>query len=346
MMLFSLNVSAEAVKPSGGATGADLVISKVFYNNMLNDDDKAYILANYIELYNNSDKQLNITGVYIGLSDNTSSTAAQYVKAWTAANMLTHHPDSIALLQIFQIPTDKTYTLDPGKSIVLCNSAINHTTVASKAPDLSGADFEAKSEHTAYKDNHNDNVAALNLVFTYNAPATYILWKSPGPFGVVLLQADTDISACPTGDYMGDTENARYKFVPGAKTIDAVDFVEHSAKTVPDASQKRIPDSYDKGFIATDYAGGNGGEALVRKKASETADKRIILCDTNNSSDDFEVTTNLAIRQFDFTGPTAIRTIEQAPTTVSDAYYTLSGQRTDAPTQGIYIHNGKKVVIQ
>ena len=299
LLLLGADAHAKAEKPSGGSTSGDLVISKVFYNNMVNDAAKAFILANYIELYNNSDKELDITGIYIGLADNTAATSSTtYPNPWTAANMQTAHKDSIALKQIFQIPTDKTYTLEPGKSLVVCNSALNHTTVASKAPDLSEADFEVKSQLSTYKDNHNDAVPELIQVFSYNDNSTYIQWQSPGPFCVVLLAADTNLDKCPTGYSGGRTDGQLFKFVPAFKTIDAVDIVEHSAKTNPDASQKRLPDSYDAGYVATNYAGGNGGEAVVRKTAFVTSNQRIVLWDTNNSSNDFEVTTDLSIRSY------------------------------------------------
>ena len=299
LSLLGADAHAKAEKPSGGSTSGDLVISKVFYNNMVNDAAKAFILANYIELYNNSDKELDITGIYIGLADNTAATSSTtYPNPWTAANMQTAHKDSIALKQIFQIPTDKTYTLEPGKSLVVCNSALNHTTVASKAPDLSEADFEVKSQLSTYKDNHNDAVPELIQVFSYNDNSTYIQWQSPGPFCVVLLAADTNLDKCPTGYSGGRTDGQLFKFVPAFKTIDAVDIVEHSAKTNPDASQKRLPDSYDAGYVATNYAGGNGGEAVVRKTAFVTSNQRIVLWDTNNSSNDFEVTTDLSIRSY------------------------------------------------
>ena len=291
-----------ATKPSGGSVSGDLVISKVFYNNMMNDAGKAYILANYLELYNNSDKELDITGIYIGFSDNTSSTAADYANAWTAANMAEEHAGMIALVQLFRIPTDKTYTLQPGQSVVVCNSAIDHTTVASKAPNLSGADFEVKSTLSLYGSNHNDAVPELPQVFSYNSNSTYIQWMSPGPSGVVLLAADTKVDNCETGYYKGKTEGTKlFMFVPAYKTLDVVDIVEHSAKTEPAASQKRMPADYDAGWVAHVTPGGNTGEAVMRKTAFITADGRTVLFDTNNSSADFEVTTDLSIRTYDET---------------------------------------------
>ena len=338
-------LAAHAQQPKGGTSSANLVISKVFYNNMVNDAKKAFILANFLELYNNSDQTLDVTGVYIGFCDNTSTTAKDFPYAWTAANMEQEHKDSIALKQIFRIPTDKQFLLAPGQSIVVCNSALNHTTVASKAPDLSKADFEVKSLLSTYKDNHNDQVPELPQVFSYNDNSTYIQWMSPGPFGVVLLEADTDLDNCPTGLYMSPSESTSlYKFVPAAKTIDAADFVEHSAKTGPDASQKRIPSAYDAGFIATNCAGGNGGEALVRKVASTASDGRVILADTNNSSNDFEVTTDLSIRSFSQTSGISTVTMDDK---ANNMWYNLRGQRMMQPTsKGIYIQGSRKMILR
>ena len=288
-----------ATKPSGGSVSGDLIISKVFYNNMKDNADKAFILANYIELYNNSDKELDISGIYIGLADNTAATAADYANAWTATNMAEAHSGMIALVQLFRIPADKTYTLKPGESVVVCNSALNHTATAAKAPDLSQADFEVKSLLSVYGANHNDAVAELPQVFSYNDNSTYIQWMSPGPSGVVLLAADTNIDGCEKGYYKGKTEGTKqFLFVPAYKTLDVVDIVEHSGKTEPDASQKRMPADYDYGWVAHTTPGGNNGEAVMRRTAFVTADGRKVLFDTNNSTTDFMVTTDLSIRTY------------------------------------------------
>ena len=45
--------------------------------------------------------------------------------------------------------------------------------------------------------------------------------------------------------------------------------------------------------------------------------------------------------------PTDIKGIDSTPTTTnSDVYYNLSGQRVQHPSKGIYIHNGRKVIIK
>ena len=45
-------------------------------------------------------------------------------------------------------------------------------------------------------------------------------------------------------------------------------------------------------------------------------------------------------------GTTAIQNVSTRPATTDDAWYTLQGVRVAQPTRGLYIHNGKKVVVK
>jgi hypothetical protein len=44
--------------------------------------------------------------------------------------------------------------------------------------------------------------------------------------------------------------------------------------------------------------------------------------------------------------PTGINTLQTDNTSLTDRYYNLQGQPVTNPTKGIYIHNGKKVVVK
>ena len=143
LFAFGQNSEAKLQKPSGGSSSSNLVISKVFYSGStrLNGaTPKNYMLVQFVELYNNSSDTLDISGLYVAFPNSDGAAAA-----WTAADMATEHKDSIVVKQIFQIPTDKTYSLNPGSSIVIANSAIDHSQIAEGNIDLSGADFEVKT---------------------------------------------------------------------------------------------------------------------------------------------------------------------------------------------------------
>jgi len=299
MLLTGTMVSeAKVTKPT---SAGGMVISKVFFNSMKDDANKAFIRANYIELYNNSTDTLDIAGMYLGLAESHSDAE----QAWTVDAMQAEHKDSVALKQIFQIPTDQVYKVAPGQSIVICNAAVNHTTVASKAPDLSAADFESKTQNNAYKDYHNDNVPGLVVAHTYNpdkvgqaAYADFINFVTTGPGAMVLLAHNTDLTKCSTGFQRGKTSGNVIMFVPKYKVLDGVDVVVNTKAKSPAADQKRLHESIDAGFTSQATPGGNNGEAIVRKTAFITSDGRTVLYDTDNSSVDFEVTTDLDIRTY------------------------------------------------
>ena len=298
MLVGTQALDAKVSKPTSAGS---IVISKVFFNSMKNDADKAYILANYIELYNNSTDTLDIAGLYLGLAESHSDAT----QAWTATAMQEEHKDSVALKQIFQIPTDDVYRVEPGQSVVITNAAFNHTEVASLAPDLSAADFESKTQNNAYKDYHNESVKGLVVAHTYNpdkvgqaAYADYINFVTTGPGAMVLLAYNTDLTKCPTGFQRGKESGNVIMFVPKYKVLDGVDVVVNTKAKAPAADQKRLPESVDAGFITQTTPGGNNGEAIVRKTAFITSDGRTVLFDTDNSSTDFEVTTDLAIRKY------------------------------------------------
>jgi len=82
MLLTGTMVSeAKVTKPT---SAGGMVISKVFFNSMKDDANKAFIRANYIELYNNSTDTLDIAGMYLGLAESHSDAE----QAWTVDGFL------------------------------------------------------------------------------------------------------------------------------------------------------------------------------------------------------------------------------------------------------------------
>lgn len=292
MLVCPMLTKAKVTKPTSAGT---MVVSKVFYNGMKTDAGKAYVSASYIELYNNTTDTLDIAGMYIGMAESMSAAD----NAWTVDAMTeAGKKDSVALKQIYQIPTDAVYRVDPGQSIVITNAAFNHTSVAAAAPNLENADFEVKSQNNLYKDYHNESVPALVTVHTCTASMDFINFVTTGPGAIVLLAYNLDIAKCSDGFQRGKTSGNVLKFAPNYKILDAVDVVANTKNAAPSADQKRISTSYDAGFISQATAGGNNAEAIVRKTAFVSNDGRVVLYDTNNSTVDFEVTTDLAIRTY------------------------------------------------
>ena len=286
-----MSVDAKLVKPSGASSSANVVISKVFYSGStrLNGaTPKNYLCHLYIELYNNSTDTLNLQGLYVALANSDGAS-----NAWTAEAMAAEHKDSAVVKQIFQMSPDAEYRMEPGQSVVLTNCAIDHSEIAEGGVDLSAADFETKSTNKAYNF-HNEAVPELKVVRSFGT-IDFINMLNPGPTGVMLLAADTNLDACPKTFAKGKTSGNEYTIVPLFKSIDCVDIVKQKE---PSAADKRFASNYDAGYTCTEDPGTFSGQAVVRKTAYVTSDGRTVLFDTNNSSVDFESTTDLSLRSY------------------------------------------------
>lgn len=301
MMLTS---NANATIASNKVSTGDLVISKVFYSASKNASGSGnYIAGQYIEIYNNREEEVEISGMYVALIESESAASA-YTQAVIEADadLKSKLGGKIVVKQIFQIPTDKTYTIGAGKSIIICNSAIDHTTGAVTGHDLSGADFEVKTTNAKYP--HNDAVPAMTLVYTMNPTLDFmnLSYTGTSSAGVVLLK--NNASAIVTAEdklvygYNKDKGNL-FALVNPYYAIDAVEILGNVKSKGVDATLKRLNDTYDAGIASTTAEGGYNGETVYRKTAFVMADGRKVLYDTNNSSVDFQASAAIQPRAFD-----------------------------------------------
>lgn len=269
-----------------------LVISKVFYAGSVRLNGatpKNYLCHLYIELYNNSAESIDVAGTYLAMA-NTDGNAA----AWTAADMTADKAGMAVFKQVFQIPVGNPVVMAPGKSLVITNCAIDHSDIAEGKVDLSTADFELKSTNAAFN-YHSDAVPALELVYSANAAQDYINFMNPGPDGIALFKADTDIANCAKTYGKGKDTGNELLIIPMANSIDAVDIVKQKT---PSADDKRFTAEYDAGFTCTADINTFNCQAVARKVVSTDGDRNV-LQDTNNSTDDFESLWNVQPRVYD-----------------------------------------------
>lgn len=203
------------------------------------------------------------------------------------------------LKQVFQLPTEETI-LQPGKSILVCNSAINHTALAAvgQGHDLSGADYEVKTTNSKYT--HNADVPALTMAYSFNAAADFMNLSYAGPAGVVLLKNDAKAIDFENPIYArGKTTGSQYVIANLYYSVDAVDILSNNKNTGIDATTKRLNDTNDAGYTSTATGGTYNGETVYRKTAFITPDGRKVLYDTNNSSVDFQSSSTIQPRAYD-----------------------------------------------
>jgi len=329
MMLTGIQPSlAEAVKPEKG----NVVISKIYYGRSKNKaDNKSYSWGGFIEIYNNSATPVNVAGLKLGIVEADAPNLA-----WTRDRMTEAHPDQIAIRQVFQIPgTEKI--LEPGNSLLLVNSAIDHRDISDFECDLSGADYEAKDNQNKFP--NNENVPALDLNYSYIASISYMLLAQTGACSTVLFTTDQDVASLPTVFQYGKEKGNTNIIMPKSWVIDGVEIVAKGA----DASNKRLYDDIDKGYFVPGegYTGGR----IYRKTASIEADGRKVLMDTDNTTDDFQYSTTIQPREYD-SEVAAIQTIKTSHHAENMVIYTLQGVRLNQLQKGLNIVNGKKVVIK
>ena len=270
-----------------------LVIGKIYYAGAKDDNNKNYLHARYVELFNQSDEPVNVKGLYIGLVESNST------PAYTLEQLHSEYNDSVVMLkQIFQIPTDQDYMVEPGGTVLLTNSAIDHSTNgASSQPNLLTADFEAKDEKG--KTVNNPAVKGLNLIYTNTSGLSYMNILQSGPSSIVIFRTDADTNDWPVVYNYGKTKGTQQKAMPKRFIIDAVEILKYKATGVETAN-KRFYNDLDAGYTNITHPTGYTGEIVYRKTSTRKGkDGHKILQDTNNSSDDFKVSTTIKIREYD-----------------------------------------------
>ena len=289
---FAASTTAPVAMTTTISQDQSILIGKVYYQGNKDDNNKNYVYAKYLELYNNSDEEYDVAGLYIALLESTSPTSHYPLQYLT---------DSVVAKQVFQIPADTPFKVAPGGTVLIANSAVDHTTKgSSKDPNLLDADYEAKDLNSIRPHENNPDVEALKQVFSFTT-ITYMNLMQGGPCGVIIFETSEDVA----GDWMqhnltyryGYNKGTQYMKIPTRFIIDAVDILKNSSQTGIDPNTKRLFDYLDAGYAYTEAAGYDG--RLVRRKvASTTADGRKILQDTNNSANDFESTDQLTPRVY------------------------------------------------
>ncbi len=278
--------------PTHVAVKRDIVIGKIAAAGSKDANNRNYLAGRYVELYNQADNAVDVSGLYIGLLETTSP------QPYTLDNLHEDYADSVVIVkQVFQIPADKPYMVAPGGTVLLTNSATDHSDVNEFEYDLTDANFESKDE--TGKTMNNPAVPALITSFSVFAKNATMNLMQGGPCGIILFRTTEDINDWPhTYGYGKTTGSLYYLCVPKRVILDGVDYLKNKATGV-DVSAKRLYADIDAGYTNTETISGYTGEVVYRRTASIAADGHKILMDTNNSLNDFKVSTTIKPRQYD-----------------------------------------------
>lgn len=276
------------------AINRSLVIGKVASSGCKDNNNKNYVVDQYIELYNQSDKEIDVAGLYIGLVESNSTPAYTLPQLEEKFNN-----EVIMLKQVFRIPLDGDHKVAPGGTVVIANCAIDHTVNASTSHNLLTADFDVNDTRPKNAYVNNPDVRDMDLVYTYVSSLPIMNLTQGGPCALVIFRTDDNIEDWDLAYNYGKTSGNQWKVMPKKYVIDAVEILKKSAKGI-DLATKRFYDDLDAGYANIEAASGYTGEIMYRKTSSRRGkDGHKILQDTNNSTADFKVSTTIGIREYD-----------------------------------------------
>ena len=285
--------------PMSVSEDQDIVISKIYFATSKDNNNKNYEAGRYIELFNQSDDSVDVAGLYIGLTE------ADSPQAYTLENLMDAnggHPDSLLLKMVFRIPADTVVKIAPGGTLLIVNSAIDHTKNNTKFEhDLTGADFEAKDRSERPVTN-NPNVPALELVYSWLKNVSNLNMHANGLCGVVIFRTDEDVKNWPvTYKYPNTaTSGNQWKLLSKRLVLDGVECLPNKQTTGPNMSLKRLYADIDASSAHIEATGGRTGEVVYRKTSDRKSDGgHLMLVDTNNSANDFQVSTTIKPREYD-----------------------------------------------
>lgn len=279
--------------PTSLSIDRDIIIGKIYYAGSKDLNNRTYMAGKYVELYNQSDDPVDVAGLYLGLVEGEST------QAYTLSNLHEVYQDSVVLLkQIFRIPADKTHLVAPGGTVLLVNSAIDHTPNDTLENNLLDADFEAKDLSGRWQ--NNPDTPALELVYTMYPSVSYMNMVQSGPCGVVIFRTDDDVASWPLTYPYGKTSGSQWMLCPKRHIVDGVECLRLTNKTPAiDVGTKRLYDDIDAGYTNINAISGWNGEVVYRRTSKISANGHPILMDTNNSSNDFQTSTTIKPRAYD-----------------------------------------------
>lgn len=266
-----------------------IVIKEIYYGGCIGKMGEEYQADQYVTLYNNSSETVYLDELCMAVVDPANGVESPWMKYTDMSRIPIND-------LTWQFPgTGKDYPLAPGAETTIATNAVNHTGGEyqhTNSVDLSKVDWGFWDVSLSGQD-IQPGVTPLKLIAKLNPNVSkYILPVWEPTFMIFSLQG---ISA---EDYVSDLGNREprpqaanqsklYLTVPQEWVIDCVECVRSADKI----TLKRVPDvlNHTPVYISE---GAYSGKSLVRKKSVGT-DGQPIYQDTNNASEDFEISVPL-----------------------------------------------------
>ena len=259
-------------------TQEGLVIKEVFFTGTVTPQGKTYNGDKYFIIYNNTDKVLYADSLMIAESHFLTTTKRAYTPDVMATDFTTS--------SIVMIPgTGKTYPVQPGASITIANNAIDHLVYNSLSVDLRNADFELTLLSSINVDNPQvqdlENISGY-MTMHNRGFKSYVIAKMQGTKAEFLSKQTYNFDYIDAG---GNVKTTTAFKIPNTWVLDAVNLsVEKEFNWIVTSPVLDMGWTYC-GKVDSDAT--RYGKSVVRKVAKTEANGRVVLQDTNNSTDDF-----------------------------------------------------------
>lgn len=273
-----------------GAILNDGFVFKEVYYNMVKVNNRPYMQDQFFEIYNNSDQVQYLDNCILARLQGAQG--ATGVTSWVTSENGKEIMDIYALESyvVAFVGNGTEFPVNPRESVLIAATAINHNaeTGGVSPVDLTNADYEVNISD--YKsDTDNPAVPDMTIV-AKSSSATATFFGLPYNGNALIL---AQLPAGMTMDsYINDRSNYKtipwqtantYEFltVPQEYVLDGINIVNsNESKRIV-----RLRPEVDNGiiFMASDYA----GKSIRRKVKEITPDGKVVLKDTNNSSEDF-----------------------------------------------------------
>ncbi len=277
LKLFSANV------------GSGFVIMEIFGAGTVNPEtSKAYIGGEqYFKILNNSLDTLYADGLFIAESQFMTTLKFDYAPDCMSTHM--------TVSSLWTVPGSGTdYPVAPGDSLLICDSAIDHTEANASSFDLRGADFEWYCESTSATNQDTDNPDVPNLNRLYCSTESIWILNKQGNRAYAIGFLPSGVTA---GNFLednvydcswvvaGKTKSKSYYRIPNEWIVDALNVspVNAYAWTVVDASLDMGYTYYGENSTTSE----NYNKGVRRKVDHYQPDGTFVLADSNDSSVDF-----------------------------------------------------------
>lgn len=269
----------------------DFLIEEIFFTGTLYPTGKQYHGDSYIKIYNPTDRVLYADRIAI-LESKFLSTIKWDYKPDIRQDTMTVHA-------IYVIPGSGTdHPVQPGESLLICDTGIDHRKTNANSIDLSAADFEWYDVSNSPSNMDIDSETVPNLDKWYCYTNSFFVLHNRGFRSYAIARIPDYISK---ESYLNDFFYT-YTYV---MHIEAGDFpMEQEAYKIPNSwivdgvncsvetewLWNVLPPSVDAGWThcgTMDHDKTRYFKSVRRKMTSLDENNRRVLKDTNNSTDDF-----------------------------------------------------------